>query len=47
MIKFVAIEDEAPIRDKMVTVLKYENYEAIDAPTVARVLFRRARIGPI
>ena len=47
MIKFLAIGDEAPIRDKIVTVLKYENYEVIDAPTVARVLLRRARIGPI
>ena len=47
MIKFLAIGDEAMIRDKIVTVLKYENYEVIDAPTVARVLLRRARIGPI
>ena len=32
MIKILAIEDEAPIRDKIVTVLKYENYEVIEAP---------------
>ncbi|MDP7342528.1 MAG: response regulator, partial [Alphaproteobacteria bacterium] len=32
MIKILVIEDEAPIRDKIVTVLKYENYEVIEAP---------------
>ena len=32
MINFLAIEDEVPIRDKIVTVLKYENYEVIEAP---------------
>ena len=32
MTKMLVIEDEAPIRDKIVTVLKYENYEVIDAP---------------
>ncbi len=32
MTKILVIEDEAPIRDKIVTVLKYENYEVIDAP---------------
>jgi DNA-binding response OmpR family regulator len=31
MTKILVIEDEAPIRDKIVTVLKYENYEVIDA----------------
>ena len=31
MIKILVIEDEAPIRDKIVTVLKYENYEVFDA----------------
>ncbi len=32
MTKILVIEDEAPIRDKLVTVLKYENFEVIDAP---------------
>jgi len=32
MTKILVIEDEAPIRDKIVTVLKYESYEVIDAP---------------
>ena len=32
MTKILVIEDEAPIRDKIVTVLKYENYDVIDAP---------------
>lgn len=32
MTKILVIEDEAPIRDKIVTVLTYENYEVIDAP---------------
>lgn len=32
MTKILVIEDEAPTRDKIVTVLKYENYEVIDAP---------------
>ncbi|MDP6588238.1 MAG: response regulator [Alphaproteobacteria bacterium] len=32
MIKILVIEDEEPIRDKIVTVLKYENYEVIEAP---------------
>jgi len=32
MTKILVIEDEAPIRDKIVTVLKYENYEVIEAP---------------
>ena len=31
MTKILVIEDEAPIRDKIVTVLKYENYDVIDA----------------
>jgi DNA-binding response OmpR family regulator len=31
MIKILVIEDEAPIRDKIVTVLQYENYEVFDA----------------
>jgi DNA-binding response OmpR family regulator len=30
--KILVIEDEAPTRDKIVTVLKYEDYEVIDAP---------------
>ena len=32
MTKILVIEDEALIRDKIVTVLKYENYDVIDAP---------------
>ena len=32
MTKILVIEDDAPIRDKIVTVLKYENYDVIDAP---------------
>lgn len=32
MTKILVIEDEAPTRDKIVTVLKYEDYEVIDAP---------------
>ena len=32
MTKILVIEDEAPIRDKIVIVLKYENYEVIEAP---------------
>ena len=32
MAKILVIEDDAPIRDKIVTVLKYEIYEVIDAP---------------
>ncbi len=32
MTKILVIEDEAPIRDKIVTVLKYENYDVIDTP---------------
>jgi len=32
MTNILVIEDEAPIRDKIVTVLKYENYDVIDAP---------------
>ncbi len=31
MTMILVIEDEAPIRDKIVTVLKYENYDVIDA----------------
>jgi DNA-binding response OmpR family regulator len=31
MTKILVIEDEAPIRDKIVTVLKYEDYDVIDA----------------
>ena len=32
MTKILVIEDEAPIRDKIVTVLEYEKYDVIDAP---------------
>ena len=32
MTKILVIEDEASTRDKIVTVLKYEDYEVIDAP---------------
>lgn len=32
MTKILIIEDEAPTREKIVTVLKYENYDVIDAP---------------
>ena len=32
MTKILVIEDEALIRDKIVTVLKYENYDVIAAP---------------
>ena len=32
MTKILVIEDEAPIRDKIVAVLKYENYDVIHAP---------------
>ncbi len=31
MIKILVIEDEAPIREKIVAVLRYENYEVIEA----------------